>query len=67
LWEITIKSGIGKLDLGTSPEELFSFLERNRFIVLEVEFGHRPQLSQLPAHHRDPFDRLIIAQALAEK
>lgn len=66
LWEITIKCGIGKLDLGTSLEELFSFLDRNNFTVLAVDLAHLLQLNQLPAHHRDPFDRLIIAQALVE-
>jgi PIN domain nuclease of toxin-antitoxin system len=66
LWGITIKIGLGKLEIGTSLTEFFDFLERNQFWVLPVELGHLLQLQQLPTHHRDPFDRLIIAQALAE-
>ncbi|AUD00456.1 type II toxin-antitoxin system VapC family toxin [Spirosoma pollinicola] len=66
LWEITIKVSLGKLELNTSILELFDFLERNQFWVLPIEFNHLVELQRLPNHHRDPFDRLIIAQALAE-
>lgn len=66
LWEITIKVSLGKLEIGTPMTELFNFLERNQFWVIPIELNHLLQLQQLPQHHRDPFDRLIIAQALAE-
>ncbi|GAB4016687.1 type II toxin-antitoxin system VapC family toxin [Spirosoma koreense] len=66
LWEITIKVNLRKLDIGTSLPEFFSFLERNQFWVIPVELTHLLQLQQLPNHHKDPFDRLIISQALAE-
>ncbi|GAB3947056.1 type II toxin-antitoxin system VapC family toxin [Spirosoma harenae] len=66
LWEITIKVGISRLDIGGPISELFSFLERNKFWVLAIEFEHLVQLQKFPNHHKDPFDRLIIAQAIAE-
>lgn len=66
LWEITIKIGLGKLSIGAPITELFSFMERNQFWVLPIELHHLLQLQQLPNHHKDPFDRLIIAQAKAE-
>ncbi|WP_020600805.1 type II toxin-antitoxin system VapC family toxin [Spirosoma panaciterrae] len=66
LWEITIKIGIGKLDIDSPITELFSFLERNQIWVIPIELGHLLQLQQLPFHHKDPFDRLILAQALSE-
>lgn len=67
LWEITIKIGLGKLSIETPLEEFFDFLERNQFWVIPVELNHLLELQALPQHHKDPFDRLIIAQALAEK
>ncbi|MBN8822602.1 MULTISPECIES: type II toxin-antitoxin system VapC family toxin [unclassified Spirosoma] len=66
LWEITIKMGIGKLEIDSPITELFSFLDRNRFWVMPIELEHLVQLQGLPYHHKDPFDRLIIAQALSE-
>lgn len=66
LWEITIKVSLGKLELNTPISELFDFLERNQFWVIPIEFNHLLELQRLPNHHKDPFDRLIIAQALAE-
>ncbi|UFH53353.1 type II toxin-antitoxin system VapC family toxin [Spirosoma sp. KNUC1025] len=61
-----IKTAIGKLDFGVPLSELFNFLERNQFWVIPIELTHLLQLQQLPVHHKDPFDRLIISQALAE-
>ncbi len=66
LWEITIKISLGKLEISTPITELFSFLERNQFWVVPIEFDHLLHLQKLPHHHKDPFDRLIIAQALSE-
>jgi PIN domain nuclease of toxin-antitoxin system len=42
-------------------------LATNNIAILPIEIGHTAQVTTLPFHHRDPFDRLIIAQALAEK
>ena len=58
--------GIGKLEIDSPITELFSFLDRNRFWVMPIELEHLVQLQGLPYHHKDPFDRLIIAQALSE-
>lgn len=67
LWELAIKISIGKYSLS---EPLDVFFERelttNQFSLLAIEPRHVAPLTSLPFHHRDPFDRLIISQALAE-
>lgn len=68
LWEIGIKIGIGKLDLGRDwARQLDRRLSRISIEILPVLLNHCARVSRLPHHHRDPFDRLIIAQALTEK
>jgi PIN domain nuclease of toxin-antitoxin system len=66
-WEIAIKISLGKYEL---DEPLADFFERelqnNRFAILPILPRHAAQAASLPFHHRDPFDRLIIAQALVE-
>lgn len=66
LWEITIKYQIGKLTLDISLEDLFDYADRNQVEILPIANEHLLTLSTLPGHHSDPFDRLIVAQALAE-
>jgi PIN domain nuclease of toxin-antitoxin system len=67
LWEIAIKISLGKLDLLQPYGQLIpQQLEENDIAVLPLEIGHLNKVIDLPFHHRDPFDRLIIAQALAE-
>jgi PIN domain nuclease of toxin-antitoxin system len=66
LWEITIKLKRNKLDLGITLEELFEFIDRNQIEIIPIHFEHLLVLSNLQEHHNDPFDRLMIAQALAE-
>ncbi len=66
LWEIAIKVSLKKLELGRPYSELLGWLEENEFTVLDAGFGHLVQVAKLPFHHRDPFDRIIIAQGLAE-
>ena len=66
LWEITIKLQIKKLELGISLNELFEFVDRNQIEIIPINFEHLILLSNLPVHHNDPFDRLIIAQAISE-
>lgn len=64
LWEIAIKVSIGKLPLGEPYETLIPRqLDELRIGVLELALGDFVEVSKLPFHHRDPFDRLIIAQA----
>ena len=66
LWEITIKQQLGKLTLDISLKELFEYLDRNQIELIQINYEHLLSLSKLPTHHSDPFDRLIIAQAIAE-
>jgi PIN domain nuclease of toxin-antitoxin system len=67
-WEIAIKASLGKLTL-TSPLERFltEQIAFNRFELLHIELPHAVRVGTLPWHHRDPFDRLLAAQALHEK
>jgi PIN domain nuclease of toxin-antitoxin system len=62
-WEIAIKTALGKLD---APDDLGGALAANRFLHLPVTIPHALAVRTLPDHHRDPFDRLLIAQALHE-
>lgn len=66
LWEITIKNQIGKLVLSISLDELFQFADRNQIEIISITYDHLITLSNLPEHHSDPFDRLIVSQAIAE-
>ena len=60
--ELRIKQRIGKLEL---PEDFDGLIERTGFDTLPFEASHTRWLSELPLHHRDPFDRMLIAQALS--
>jgi PIN domain nuclease of toxin-antitoxin system len=64
LWEIAIKRGIGKL---RAPDTLPATIASQGFNWLAIEPGHAWAVSSLPDHHRDPFDRLLIAQAIDEE
>ena len=66
LWEITIKVNAGKLRFPLSLEQFFADLEFHGFEILPVKPSHLLNLASLPFWHRDPFDRLMIAQARAE-
>ncbi|MCY4552294.1 MAG: type II toxin-antitoxin system VapC family toxin [Candidatus Poribacteria bacterium] len=67
LWEIAVKVSLGKLVLDKPFERLFpEQLYFNRIEVLDITVDSLIKLTTLPFHHRDPFDRLIIAQALVE-
>ncbi|HVJ56069.1 MAG TPA: type II toxin-antitoxin system VapC family toxin [Aliidongia sp.] len=61
IWEIGLKRSLGKLDLAGSVVEA---VERNRFELLPILPGDAERFETLPWHHRDPFDRMLIAQAL---
>lgn len=63
LWEIAIKSALGKLE---APESLPQRVVENGFELLPITADHAWQVRSLPHHHRDPFDRLLIAQAQVE-
>lgn len=67
-WEITIKASLGRLEI---PEDLERFvaeqLSRNAIQTLPIHLSHALRTSALPGHHRDPFDRILVSQALLEK
>jgi PIN domain nuclease of toxin-antitoxin system len=67
IWEVTIKYNIGKFDLENSLADLFEFVKRNQISIIPIELEHLLVLSTLPLIHRDPFDRIIIAQGMTEK
>lgn len=68
LWEMAIKFSIGKLELGLPFGDLFpEQLARNSIGLLGITVEHLRGVSDLPLHHRDPFDRLIIAQSQIEQ
>ena len=62
-WEIAIKNSLGKLTLDVPFAELKAEVIKNSFQILPITFEDTLQLSILPFHHRDPFDRIIISQA----
>lgn len=68
LWEMAIKVSLGKLTLSEPFETLIpEQLALNGVEILGITVAHTTQVANLPFHHRDPFDRLIIAQALEEQ
>jgi PIN domain nuclease of toxin-antitoxin system len=68
VWEMAIKHSIGRL---TFSMPFMEFIKQqiavNRIDILEITFDHIEVVASLPLHHRDPFDRLIIAQSVAEQ
>ncbi len=64
IWEVSIKAGIGKLRV--APDDLVAGIAASGFAELPVLSRHAAAVSALPPHHRDPFDRLLIAQAMQE-
>jgi len=68
LWEMAIKLSLGKLSLAQPFEVLIPQQMRlNGIKLLGIEIEHTAAVSKLPFHHRDPFDRLLIAQAIVEQ
>ncbi|MGA7875602.1 MAG: type II toxin-antitoxin system VapC family toxin [Desulfoferrobacter sp.] len=64
IWEIAIKSKLGKLE--GDPREFVAAIEQSGFHELAISAQHAAMVHELPLHHRDPFDRLLIAQSLCE-
>ena len=62
-WEIAIKRAMGKLE---APDNLETMVDEMGFFHLPITFFHGEQAGSLPMHHRDPFDRMLVAQAQAE-
>lgn len=67
-WEVAIKYANGKLPLPEKPELFIPFeLNTNRITSLSIKDDHSFLAGRLPVHHRDPFDRMLIAQSISEK
>lgn len=68
LWEIAIKTSLGKLSLGPNwSRTIADWIGANSVDVLPLGWAHCTRVARLPFVHRDPFDRLLVAQALEEK
>ncbi len=67
LWEIAIKTSLGKLEISIDIPTMIEKIEQNGFSILPVFPEHTIFVSTLPFHHRDPFDRMLIAQTITEK
>lgn len=66
-WEIAIKLSLGgKLGLSVPFEQLHQLVWQNNISILPIRFTHTAVVRSLPFHHKDPFDRLIIGQAMVE-
>ena len=63
IWEISIKQAIGKLVI---PDNLHQEIEKHRFTLLDINYDHAQLAGRLPNKHKDPFDRMLIAQAQLE-
>ncbi len=65
LWEIQVKMRVGKL--AADMADIFKEIEAQAFELLQISQAHLVHLGTLPMHHKDPFDHLLIAQAIVEK
>ena len=66
LWEISIKSALGKLTIEGTYELVMEDVIENDIEILPINFAHTVVQNKLPLHHRDPFDRMIASQAISE-
>ena len=66
IWEIAIKAELGRVDFAVSPEEIVRSAIESGLDELPVRAEHAALTARLPRHHRDPFDRLLVAQAMIE-
>ena len=66
LWEIAIKASRGRIDCRVAPAEILAAARASGFVELPVLSVAALKVADLPDHHRDPFDRLLVAQAIAE-
>lgn len=66
IWEIALKLSLGKLNLDVSLNDLKNEIVNNGFEILPLDFEHIIELYKLENHHKDPFDRILIAQAVFE-
>lgn len=67
LWEIGIKHSLGKLNIEIGLNELFKIIEQSGFEILTINPQHTLVVASLSFHHRDPFDRMLVSQAISDK
>ena len=67
IWEIAIKMRLNKLQLQSDFNKITDFCIENEIDILPITFEHIQKLNELDFYHKDPFDRLIIAQGITEK
>jgi PIN domain nuclease of toxin-antitoxin system len=67
LWEISIKTAIGKLQILNNYDTVIDDLTENEISILPISFTHTVIQNKLPFHHKEPFDRIIVSQAIAEE
>ena len=68
VWELALKAGLGKLKLALPVQRyVIEHVAANGFRMLDIQMAHVGRVESLASHHGDPFDRLLIAQALEEK
>ena len=65
IWEVAIKTRLGRSDFKARPEAVMQYARRIGFVELPVHASVAAQVADLPLHHADPFDRLLVAQAMA--
>ena len=66
VWEITIKHSLGRGDMPVSGQDALRYFRESGYRLLAIEAEHAAAIADLPPHHQDPFDRLLVAQALTE-
>jgi PIN domain nuclease of toxin-antitoxin system len=66
IWEISIKFSLGRGDLPIGGKEALAYFREAGYRILTIEPEHAVEVQNLPTHHKDPFDRLLVAQALTE-
>ena len=66
VWEIAIKHALGRDDMPISGDEALDWFRRAGYDLLSISPAHAAAIEHLPEHHRDPFDRLLVAQAITE-
>jgi len=66
VWEIAIKHSLGRGDMPVSSQDALRYFRESGYRFLPVEPEHAAAVEDLPAHHADPFDRILVAQAIVE-
>jgi PIN domain nuclease of toxin-antitoxin system len=66
VWEVAIKINLRKLSFNGGTKELVNLINQNNFILQDISPQHIFEMEKLPLHHRDPFDRIIIATAISQ-